>query len=349
MGKSTTAKRAARDVKKPITPSEFQITSIELAVRRSFFCRAFGERRIFSLIFWALLIGTAIFGGASNSLAQNFDELSVQIRRGNTEQKREALRIIRNAESAEASRAAIPALRDAAEIVRATAAFSVIFLPPDEAFRALSPLLSDKKELVRREAAYALGKVGNPLAVNLLIERFQKDKVAEVKNASIVAVGEIGDAAAIDFLTNILRAQPKNEDEADDFRRRAAARSIGQIAQIIQIGITEITTPENSLPEDSVIYQTPRFPFLAEQFPAFRPAIPVLINVLQNRRETNDARREAAFALGAIGDAAAISVLQTHLTDEDYYLAAISRQSLRKIAFYSNQKISSQVVRRLNK
>ena len=274
---------------------------------------------------------------AVNAFAQdNFELLAEKIRRGNTEQKRDALVQIRNYETAEASRVAIPALSDSSEIVRATAAFSVIFLPPDEALVVLSPLLADKSEFVRREAVYALGKVKNPLAVNPLLQVFQKDKIAEVKNAAVVALGEIGDVSAIDALTQILRRKPKKENEADDFLRRSAARSIGQIAQNIRTGVTKAITPEIFAPESLKTTATPEKSKLIERFPLFRPATAVLITALRNPDEHDDTKREAAFALGAIGDESAIPVLQANTNSEDYYLAVISREALRKIQIYSD-------------
>src|SRR5438128_1654275 len=82
---------------------------------------------------------------AGNIFAQNnLESLAEAVRSGTTEVKRSALLEIRNLKSAEASRLAIPALRDSDEIVRATAAFSVIYLPKDEAFTVLLPLLQDK-------------------------------------------------------------------------------------------------------------------------------------------------------------------------------------------------------------
>jgi HEAT repeat protein len=286
-------------------------------------------------IFQRLLILCAFFVFDGNSFAQNYDALAEAINRGNAEQKREALRVIHNLESETASRVAVPALRDSSEIVRATAAFSVIFLPSAEAYAALLPLLNDKKELVRREAAYALGKVRNPNAVAPLLRVFQKDKIAEVRNAAIIALGEIGDTSPIGSLTQILRRKPKKEDEGDEFLRRAAARSVGQIAQIIQTGKTEVITPQ-ILSAQTGNVETTRFQKLVEQFPIFRPAIAVLTGVLQNSSESEDVKREAAFALGAIGDAAAIPVLQANLNDQDYYLAQISREALRKIENNSN-------------
>lgn len=265
--------------------------------------------------------------------------LEQRIKSGNDEQKRDALFRIRNLKTAEASLLAIPALRDKSEIVRAKAAFSVIFLSKDEALRVLLPLLNDKKELVRREAAYALGKIGNPSAINPLIQVFQKDKIADVKNASIVALGEIGDVAAVDALTRILQNKPKKENSAGEFLRRSAARSIGEIAQTIQTNRTEILTPEHIQTEKYKTIEKPNYPKLVESFPVFRQALNVLIETLQNPREVNDIKRESAFALGAIGDESARIVLQTNLTNEDYYLTEISKEALRKISLNSNEKV----------
>ncbi len=264
--------------------------------------------------------------------------LEQTIKAGRDEQKRDALFQIRKLESKEASLLAVPALTDKAEIVRATAAFSVVFLPKDEALNVLLPLLNDKKELVRRETAYALGKVGNPAAINPLLQVFQKDKIADVKNACIIALGEIGDAAAVDALTRILQNKPKKENPADEFLRRSAARSIGQIAQIIQTNKVEVLTPENYLPDKFNLIEKPKYPKLVETFPVFRPAIGILVQTLQNPREFDDVKREAAFALGAIGDESAKNILQANLNGEDYYLAKISKEALRKIAAYSNEK-----------
>ncbi len=314
MGKTAaTAEFRARGLKMRITNYEFQITNID-------------EQRALKIF---VLLCALFFFFAENSLAQtNFDVLAETISRGKTEQKRDALFQIRNLETAEASAVAVPALRDKSEIVRATAAFSVVFLPPDEALIVLSPLLKDKKELVRREAAYALGKTRNPAAINFLVQTFQTDKIADVKNACVVALGEIGDAAAINFLNGILQRKPK---EADDFLRRSAARSIGQIAQTIQTGRREVITPKNFLPEKYFETEKPKYANLLEKFPAFGASVAVLIQTLQNARETDDTRREAAFALGAIGDASATAVLQSNLDAKDYYLAQICKEALQKI------------------
>jgi HEAT repeat protein len=256
--------------------------------------------------------------------------LQKTLKSGNTEQKRDALLQIRNFQTSQASRLAVPALTDKSEIVRATAAQSVVFLPPDEAAPVLLPLLQrDKFVLVRKEAAYALGKTRNPQVVRPLIEAIQRDKIQEVKDAATVALGEIGDVSAIDALIQILQKRPKEDEE---FFRRAAARSIGQIAQIIQTSETQVITPENFLPDELKTTTKPVYKNLSQTFPQFRAAVPLLIQVLQNPREFDDVKREAAFALGAIGDESAIPVLRAGLNSKDYYLAEIFEEALLKLS-----------------
>jgi HEAT repeat protein len=256
--------------------------------------------------------------------------LREKLERGDTEAKREALFQIRNLRSAEASRLALPALKDSNEIVRATAAGSVVFLPANEAAQALLPLLTDKAEIVRREAAYALGEAGDPSAVAALTGLLQRDKIIEVKGAAAVALGKIGDAGAVEALDRILQDKPSEDRE---FLRRSAARSIGQIAQFIQTGKVTELTPQNFLPERFKQLDRPKYPNLAAHFPAFGPAVKTLIKALQNAGESDDTRREAAFALGAIGDSSTLPALQTGLNSTDPYLAEICKEAIAQIRF----------------
>lgn len=264
-----------------------------------------------------------------SAYAQEIEQLSNQIQFGTIEIKRDTLFQIRNYQRAETSRIAVPALRDSNETIRATAAFSVIYLPKEEAFSALLPNLADKSEMVRRETAYALGKVQNPKAVEPLIRLFQKDKILEVRNASIVALGEIGDASAIELLTSVFRQKPNDDNE---FLRRSAARSIGQIAQIIQINNSYTVTPKNFLPEKYKTFSLEKYENLAAKLVQFRNAVQVLIKVLQNKNESDDTKRETAFALGAIGDSSAIQILQQNLDAKDLYLAEICKEALTKLS-----------------
>lgn len=262
-----------------------------------------GEKVKLSLLFFVFLV---CFAG--NLFAQNLDYLADIIKNGSTEEKRDALFQIRSLQTVEASQIVIPALRDSNEIVRATATNSVIFLPPNEAVQHLLPLLKDKSIFVRKETAYALGQIRNARAIQPLLEVFNRDKNLEVKMASAVALGEIGNVSAIDELLKVLQKKSKDNEI---FLRRASARAIGQIIQIQHIGSNYVVA--------------------SEKFPVFKQVIPVLVSILQNQKEDEDTRREAAFALGIIGDKSAIAVLQQNLNAKDYYLAEICMEAIKKI------------------
>lgn len=218
------------------------------------------------------------------------------------EDRREALLQLRAMQRPEASRVALSALNDPAPIVRATATAAVLWLPADESVAALMPLLSDKEEFVRQQTAYALGLTRSRSAVAGLIERLS-DKRDSVRGAAAVALGQIGDANAVTALAAVLNPQAglatskksqKSKREKNPFVLRSAARSLGQIGN--------------------------------------RAGVPVLIVVLQDDKGEADLRREAATALGSIGDSSAIPALRDLTTAGDPYLAEAAHQALKRIS-----------------
>ena len=256
--------------------------------------------------------------------------LQQQVVNGSIEIKRSALAEIRNLRTASASQLAVPAVRDKDPIVRATAASSVVFLPATEASAALSPLLNDRDEFVRREAAHALGVVRDPGTVTSLVRLMRSDKIMEVRSAAAAALGSIGSMSALNDLVSILKRRPREEEE---FLRRSAARSIGQIAQAQLTGRTDVVTPQNFLPEKFKDLG----PGNTSQGPTgFEAALDILTGVLRSSAESDDTRREAAFALGAIGDPRSAPILQTFVSSPDPYLAEIAREGLLKIARREN-------------
>jgi HEAT repeat protein len=255
----------------------------------------------------------------------NAARLRRQIESGTVEEKRTALFDIRNLRSAAASAIAIPALANKDELVRSTAAASIVFLPKSDAVRLLTPLLSDRAEFVRREAAHALGDVGDSAATGAVVHLMERDKVLEVRTSAAAALGKIGDPTAIESLLRILRRKPVEDEE---FLRRNAARSIGQIAEIRLTGDrTPVVTPENFLPDKFKDLG----PTGVQETGVSPSAVDVLIKVLGNSSEADDTRREAAYALGWAGDSRAVPALQTSLSSSDPYLAEIARESLTKI------------------
>lgn len=247
---------------------------------------------------------------------------------GNSERKRAALFDIRNHRTERASRLAIPALKDRDPIVRATAAASVVFLQNEDAVRALSPLLDDREPFVRREAAYALGNVGSSLASARLIQTFQRDRDIEVRAAAAMALGTTGDLLALEPLSAVLQSRPTEENE---FLRRSAARSIGQLAESARGIRPSSLTPENFLPEKFKTASVQPADDPTSRSPVFDAAVTQLSRVLQNSVEADDTRREAAFALGAIGSRSSLSMLEIHRNSPDPYLAEICREALLKI------------------
>lgn len=263
--------------------------------------------------------------------AQDLGSIQSAIASGNVELTRNALFQIKNLHSEAASRLAVPALNSPNEIVRATAANSVIFLPKAEATQALTPLLADKAEFVRNETAFALGEVRDASAVIPLTRTLEHDNSRVVKAAAATALGKIGDPAAVEPLGKIFQSHPTEENE---FLRRCAAHAIGKIAEWQVKHKPTTTTPENFLPDKYkngyLVGTQPDRPAIS-QLPTFRTATAVLSKVLQNKKEADDTRREAAFALGAIGDPATASLLRSNLNSPDNYLAEICKEALLKM------------------
>jgi len=257
--------------------------------------------------------------------AQDLPPLAERLHSGNVEEKREALLQIRNRRAEEPSRLAIPALKDKHPMVRATAASSILFLPKSEAAAALLPLLNDKDEFVRREAAFALGETGEQSVSEALLRSLTRDKSLEVRSAAAIALGKVGNPDAIGPLSLIFTSRPTEDNE---LLRRAAARSIGQIAQVMRSGNARVLTPQNFLPEKYEDLGSQVSPDLLSHF---SKAVSTLIKVLESTAEADDTRREAAFALGAIGDHSAEAVLQKYVGSPDIYMAEISKEALLKL------------------
>jgi HEAT repeat protein len=242
-------------------------------------------------------------------------EIEKQIRRlgsAETEERRDAVMRLGSMHHPAASRAALPALRDAVAIVRATAAAAIMSLPPVETAGYLIPLLEDKDEFVRREVAFALGSTHNLSAVEPLIERLNSDKRDSVRGAAAVALGELRAASAVLSLAQVLSpgfgtttsgSSKKSKKEKDLFLLRAAARSLGQIRS--------------------------------------SAGLPALMAALQDEKTPDDVRRESALALGLIGDAAAIPALRSVQAARDPYLAEAAQQAIRKIERQSKPVIGN--------
>lgn len=284
---------------------------------------------------FAILAALISFYGAnrSQSVPDNWPQTEAGLRAllsGNSEQKRTALGQIRNLRTEQASRLAVAALRDSDEMVRATAAAAVIYLPKDEAAALLLPLLDDKRPFVRREAAYAAGETDSVSTVAKLGSLAASDRDLEVRSAAAVGLGRIGNPAALNNLIQILRKRPTEKEE---FIRRSSARAVGQIFDALNGRCTYTITPQNFLP--------PKFKDVGSSKPDLsqlnvNEIVSVLSRVLENSAEADDTRREAAYALGATRQSAAVAILNLHVKSSDPYLAEISKEALLKVEASGN-------------
>ena len=216
------------------------------------------------------------------------------------EERRDAVMKLGTMRLAAASRAVLPALQDAAAIVRATATKSILSIGGEESVPHLLPLLNDKDEFVRRETAYALGLTKSRSATAALSERLLNDKEDGVRGAAAVALGQIRDEAAVIALVGTLApelsapAKKKRKREPNVFVLRAAAVALGEIKS--------------------------------------RAGTAALISALSNEKLPSDVRREAARSLGLIGDPTAVPALRAASTAADPYLSKIAYESLRKLS-----------------
>jgi HEAT repeat protein len=256
---------------------------------------------IITVIASGVMFATLVTGQESTRLTPLQREIERQRQRLGAleaEERRDALMRLANLKRPEASRAATAALNDTSPTVRAAAAHAVLSLPNQEAATQLLPLLKDKSEFVRREIAFALGEARHPSAVSALADLLSRDKEHSVRAAAAIALGEIGDAAAMPALSQIIAGdgskKRKSKSDEEEFVVRSAVRSLGRIGS--------------------------------------RAAVATLIAALQNESNSIDTRREAATALGLLGDAAALPALNaTFQANADPYLSEAARMAIRQI------------------
>ncbi len=247
---------------------------------------------------------------------------------GTTEEKRDALHDLRIDGSAEAARAALPALNDPAPIVRATALGSLKALAQEEAASAILPLLMDKDEFVRLEASKALASTGSASTAQALANSLLRDRKLSVRSGAAEALGSVGTVASVAVLTQVLTKKVKDDDQ---LLRRSAARSIGRIASRMQQVPEWKATPESFLPPKFKPSLSERRSDLTAGSSEFASAYRVLLGVLANEKEASDTKREAAYAIGEIGSPAALTVLTNCLESRDPYLSEVCSDAAEKL------------------
>jgi HEAT repeat protein len=217
----------------------------------------------------------------------------------------------------------LAALRDAEEDVRRAAAAALGEIGDAAAVPGLLAALGDAEEDVREAAAAALGQIGAPAVPGLLAAL--RDADWRVRREAAKALRRIGDAAAVPGLLAALR-------DADWRVRREAAWALGWIGDAaavpgllaalrdaeedVRIALRSVLAPQELLAalryaEEDVR----RAAAWALGWIGDAAAVPGLLAALRDAEE--DVRRAAAAALGEIGDAAAVPGLLAALRDAD--------------------------------
>jgi HEAT repeat protein len=196
---------------------------------------------------------------------------------------------------------------------------------------AVEPLitaLKDKDSTVCENAAKALGKIGDaravePLSDTLKDKRFNKAiESIRVRRSAVEALGQIGDARAIEPLSDVLR-----EGDSD------AARALGQIgdARAVEPLIDALSyRPESPGSEFGAVAVRENAAKALGQIGDAR-AVEPLSNALKNDCESSSVRKYVAEALGQIGDARAIEPLSAALIDEDATVREYVTKSLKRL------------------
>lgn len=265
-----------------------------------------------------------VLAAASVCLSQtdsDIDSLRDRIASGSVEEKRQALYDLRVIGSGDAARAAIPALGDQNEIVRATAAGVVAVLPPDEAANSLIPLLSDNKPFVRKEACLAIASARATSARDEVLRLLARDGKPDVRAAAATALGIIGAESTVYAL---VQAIDKRGGSKNAHLRREAAFAIGRIAERSLGQPVSATFPENFLP---LKYKT-RSGSGGDKYEISEAS---LLKLLRSEKEPAEVRRAAAYALGATRTLSARPEIEKCKASEDPYLAETCREALAKL------------------
>jgi HEAT repeat protein len=212
--------------------------------------------------------------------------------------------------------------------VRAAAAAALAHVAPRDkkAAHAIVRMLKDPDAGVRRAAAEALGQMAytglptDPAVVSGLRDAL-RDGELMVRERAVWALGYVRHPDTVPDLVGLLRAEHKD-------LRSSALHSLGMLGSMAKAAVPEMVEVLRSDPENREITAWS----LARMGPAAAPAVPALIECLDEARE--GIRNQAARTLRDIGPAAAEAVepLATLLThDKDWGVRCYAAEALGAI------------------
>ncbi len=185
--------------------------------------------------------------------------------------------------------------------------------------------LNYKEASARAYAAYALGQVGDATAVDALIPLL-RDEDKYVRAIVAEALGKIGGAQAVDALTNVL-------DDSVRFVRWSAARALKRLqpegAHEMTLYRQELSHPEAAIRLEAATRLSEHSPEEARQYQRFR--------YLYDLQDSDpQLRAAAAKALATLGDVTTAQPLAAALGDSDPLVRRNAVVALSQLFLRSN-------------
>jgi len=184
---------------------------------------------------------------------------------------------------------------------------------------ALRAALDDKAERVRAAALLGLGHLQEPSLAPFIAIYLTKEKSPYVRKAAAYALGNIATSEATTALIIGLR-------DKDIEVRGAAAVSLSRMPDA-----TAIEPLIAALRDKSAFVRAHAATALGVNGRAAAQAVPPLIKLLTTD-EDHEARRQAATALGRIGEPSALPALDRAERSSDPYLSQAAREAISQIS-----------------
>lgn len=222
------------------------------------------------------------------------------------------------------------ALKSSDEEERRAAALTLAWAQSPAATAALLSALSDRSERVRAAAIASLAWQGDPMVAPHIAARLAGDKSYFVRKTAAYALGRLKTREGTIALVAALNEKPREKNLEV---RSAAVVALGEYADAAAI------EPLTRALDDKLDFIRARAALaLGANGRNAAQAVPRLIKLLGADKE-NSVKRQAAIALGRIGERSALPALHQAQRDPDPYL---SRAALEAIAMIeANQKDQS--------
>ncbi len=201
---------------------------------------------------------------------------------------------------------------------RREAAMALSRLDGDAAASALVSALTDASPGVRAIVIAGLGERSDTAVVPLVAARLTSDKDAFVRKTAAYALGSF---SGTERTTALIAALKDKDPEV----RGAAAVSLGDHADAAAIAPLAA-----ALSDKSAFVRARAAHALGVNGSAATQAVSTLIRLLASDQD-GEVKRQAATALGSIGDRSALPALERASRDSDPYLVQAARDSIRMI------------------